>query len=99
MRNPYCPTCQSVTKAIAYPTDGTPDGINEAGIVIDPDGSVSNFYGDGTKGVTEQDSMLADMEDTVYCAQHGTECEWVDALLTPEGAWRYLGQDSTTEAL
>lgn len=45
-------------------------------VQMTPDGQVTNLYDDGTAGVTPEDRSEAEEQETVFCGECLSDCNW-----------------------
>jgi hypothetical protein len=80
----YCETCgRYPDEVIVYPVIGETDDheliTDETGVIIYGDGTCSNRYADGTKGITPEVCAMAEDEDSAYCPECMNEITWQHA--------------------
>lgn len=74
-----CPKgCEpSVFHAVVFPRDvGKPLLITQTGVLVNPDGTATNRFFDGTVGVSEELKEAAEESELVICIECGERAEW-----------------------
>lgn len=70
------PTCHhSPLEFVVYPL--LEGDVAEDGILVSPDGTVTNRFADGTAGIGAESAIAAQRCETAYCPICGAEARWV----------------------
>ncbi len=75
-------TCQHrPLEFVVYPA--LPDGVEQDGVLVYPDGGVTNRFADGTAGIGSESAMAAYLCKTAYCPVCGKAADWVRGHVGP----------------
>ena len=70
------PTCQHrPMEFVVYPL--LSGDVEEEGVLVYPDGRVTNRFADGTAGIGAESAIAAGQCESAYCPICGEEAEWV----------------------